>query len=132
MGSEYEISMKSFSYYSKVQQRLKKVKFNPNYTHACWVCRHVAKLCIHIMHKNSPKRNVIKDNYHSNKFLNYFLVVLSKFLNGILSSIWKVISPTWDSIFLLFEKAKYFCGKNISTEEFWHDVKFCYLGCLLL
>ena len=61
----------------------------------------------HILHKNSPKRNVIKEKYHSNKFLNYFLVGFTKLLNRILSSIWKVKSPTWDLIFLLFEKAKF-------------------------
>ena len=32
------------------------------------------KLCIHILQKNIAKRNVIKENHHSNKFLNYFLV----------------------------------------------------------
>ena len=34
--------------------------------------------------------------------------------------------------FLLYEKAKYFCGKKVSTEEFWQDFKCCYLGSLLL
>ena len=51
---------------------------------------------------------MIKESYHSNTFLNYFLFGFTKFLNGILSSI--------------FEKAKYFCRKNVSTEEFW---QFC-------
>ena len=60
-----------------------------------------------------------------------FKITSTKFFNGILSSILKVISPTWDSIFLL-EKAKYFCRKNVSTEEFWHGFKGCHLGCLLL
>ena len=60
-----------------------------------------------------------------------FWITSTKFLNRILSSIWKVISQTQDSIFL-FEKAKYLCGKIVSTEEFWHDFKGCHLGCLLL
>ena len=33
----------------------------------------------------------------------------------------KVISPTCESIFYLFEKARYFCAKNLSIEEFWHE-----------
>ena len=81
----------------------------------------MAKLCKHIMHKNSPKRNVIKDNYYSNKFQNYFLVEFTKFLDGILSSISKVISPIWESIFLLLEKAKYFLGKKIN----WRTLTWC-------
>ena len=32
-----------------------------------------------------------------------------------------VISPTCESIFYLFEKAKYFYAKNLSIEEFWHE-----------
>ena len=70
------------------------------------------------MPKNISKRKVIKENYHSNLILNYLLVGFTKFLNGILSSIRKVMSPTWESIFYLCEKAKYFCGKNLSTKEF--------------
>ena len=71
----------------------------------------MAKLWIYILPKNSSKRNVIKENYHSNKFLNYFLVGFTKFLNGILSSIGKVISSTWDSIFYYLRKP------NISVER---------------
>ena len=45
----------------------------------------------------------MKENYHSDKILNYLPVGFTKFLVGIISSISKV---------------KYFCGKKISTEEF--------------
>ena len=72
------------------------------------------------MQKNSSKRNVIEDNYHSNKFLNELLVGFTKFLNRILSSISKSHIPKYESIYL-FEKARYFCGKNLSIEEFWHE-----------
>ena len=65
-------------------------------THVCWVCRYMWKLCKHILRKNSSKRNAIKGNCHSYKFLNYFLVGFTKCLNEILSSIWKVISPRWE------------------------------------
>ena len=36
----------------------------------------MGKLCKHILHKNNSKRNVIKENDHSNRFLNYLLVGL--------------------------------------------------------
>ena len=73
----------------------------------------MAKLCIYILRKNSPKRNVMKENYHSNKFLSYLLIGLTQFLDGIISSISKVI---------------YFCGKNLPTEEFSKSFKGCHLG----
>ena len=92
----------------------------------------MAKLCIYILHKNSSKRNVIKENPHSNKFLNYFLVEFTKFINGILSGIWKAIPQHETQLFYLFEKAKYFRGKNVSNEEFLHDFKGYGLSCLLL
>ena len=57
------------------------------------------------MHKNSYKRNVIEENYHSNKFPNYLQVGFTKFLNRILSGISKSHIPTCESIFYLFEKA---------------------------
>ena len=94
--------MESFSYHPKVK-RLKKVKFNHNQIHVCCLCRNMVKLCIYILHKNSSKRNVTKENYHSNKFLSYVLVGVTKLLDGIISSISKV---------------KYFCEKNLPTEEF--------------
>ena len=31
--------------------------------------------------------------------------------------------PQYGSQFFLFEKAKYFCGKNLSTEEFCHELQ---------
>ena len=73
------------------------------------------------MHKNSSKRNVIEENYHSNKFLNYHLVGFTKFLNRILSSISESHIPNMWVNFYLFEKARYFCAKNWSIEEFWHE-----------
>ena len=94
--------MKSFSYHPNVK-RLKKFKFNQNQIHVCCLCRYMAKLCIYILHKTNSKRSVVKENYHSNKLLNYLPVGFTKLLDGIISSIPKV---------------KYFCGKNLSTEEF--------------
>ena len=73
------------------------------------------------MHKNSSKRNVIEESYHSNKFLNYLLVGFTNFLIEFYQVYQKVISPTCGSIFYLFEKARYFCAKNSSVEEFWHE-----------
>ena len=93
--------MKSFSYHPKVK-RLKKVKFNHNQIRVCQLCRYMTKLCRYIRHKNSSKRNILKENYHLNKFPNYLLVGFTKFLDGIISTISKV---------------KYFCGKNLSTER---------------
>ena len=55
------------------------------------------------------------------KLLNYLLVGFTKFLNGVLSSISKVISPTWESFFYSFEKAKYICGKNLTTDNSRHE-----------
>ena len=49
-----------------------------------------------------------KDNYHSNKFLNYLLVVFTKFLKGILSRIWKDISPISESLFAFIWKSVIF------------------------
>ena len=70
------------------------------------------------MDKKNFKRNVIEEHYHSNKFLNYLLVWFTKFLNRILSSMSKSHIPTCESIFYLFEKARYFCADNLSIEEF--------------
>ena len=74
-----------------------------NKTHACCVCRHIAKLCSYILCKNNSLKNGIKKKHHSNKFLNCLLVGCTKFHKRVPSGIWKVISPTWESIFL-FEK----------------------------
>ena len=98
---------------SPIIQRLKDYKNVKFYNNCPWLLpsRYMVKLCIYILHKNSSKRNVMKDNYHSNKFLSYFLVEFTKFLDGIISSISKV---------------KYFCGKNLPTEEFWHEFQVKY------
>ena len=76
----------------------------------------MAQLCIYILHKNSSKRNVMKENYHSNKFLSYLLVRFTKFFDRSISSISKV---------------KYFCGKNLPNENFEMKFKGCHLGCQL-
>ena len=77
----------------------------------------MAKLCMYVLHRNSSKRNVMKENYHLNKFLSYLLVGFTNFLDGIISSISKV---------------KYFCGENLPTEEFFDmNFKGCHLGCQL-
>ena len=47
------------------------------------------------------------------------LVGFTKFLNLIPSSIWKVISPTWESVFFIYlKKPNIFVEKNLPTEEF--------------
>ena len=79
---------------------------------------YVAKLCSYILYKNISLRNVS----------NYLLLGPTKFHHGVPSNIWKVISPTWKSIFLIKSK-KIFCGENLSTEDFWH--KFHRLSSLL-
>ena len=73
------------------------------------------------MDKNSSKRNVIEENYYSNKFLITSWLGLQNFLIEVCQVYQKVISPTCESIFYLFEKARYFCAKNLSIEEFWHE-----------
>ena len=96
---------------SPIIQRLKDYKrsnLNNNQIHVCCLCRYMAKLYIYILNKNSSKRNVMKESYHSYKFLNYFLVGFIKFLDGIISSISKV---------------NCFCGNNLSMEEFWHELQ---------
>ena len=45
-------------------------------------------------------KNILKEKYHSKKILNDLLVGFTK--------VYEVISPTWESIFDLFENAKYF------------------------
>ena len=93
-------------------------------------------LCSCILVKNSSKRNVIKENYHSNKFLNYLLAGFTKFLNGIPSSIQKVISPKLESIcfifFFFFEKSKCFLDKTYQLKTVDMNFKGSHLGCLLL
>ena len=85
-----------------------------------FVCRH-DKVMHHILHKNSSKRKVVKENYHSNKPLNYLLVVFTKFLHWINQVYEKSYSQHGTQFFYLFEKARYFCGKKVLTEEFWHE-----------
>ena len=72
----------------------------------------MAKLCIDILYKNSSKRNVIKENHHSNKFLNDLLVGFTKFLHGILSSIWKAIPQHGTRFFLFIWKSQIFLRKE--------------------
>ena len=74
----------------------------------------MAKLCIYILHKNSSKRNVMKENYHSNKSLNYLLVGFTKFLDGIISGISKV---------------KYFVERIYRLKNFDMYFEGCHLGC---
>ena len=103
--------MKSFFYHPKVQCRLKR----PNLTPIKSMLNVFADAQQSHVYTNCVKAALeifVKENYHSNKFLNYLLFGFSKFLNGILSSMWKIIFSTWESIFYLFEKAKYVCGKN--------------------
>ena len=103
--------MKSFFYHPKVQYRLKR----PNLTPIKSMLNVFADAQQSHVYTNCVKAALeifVKENYHSNKFLNYLLFGFSKFLNGILSSMWKIIFSTWESIFYLFEKAKYVCGKN--------------------
>ena len=103
--------MKSFSYHPKVQYRLKRPNLTPIKSmlnvFADAQQSHVYTNCV-----KAALKSFIKENYHSNKFLNYLLFGFSQFLNGILSSMWKIIFSTWESIFYLFEKDKYVCGKN--------------------
>ena len=95
--------MKSLSYHPKVK-RLKRSNLTTiKSIFVAFADTWQRKLCIYIPHKNNTKSNVMKGNYHSDKFLSYFLVVFTKFLYGIKSSISKV---------------KYFNGKNLPTEEF--------------
>ena len=77
--------MKSFCYHPKVK-RIKK----GHKVHVCCLGRYMAILCIYILHKNNSKSNIMKENYHSSKLLNYLLVGFAKFLDGIISSISKV------------------------------------------
>ena len=101
--------MKSFSYHPKVKT---KKRLNLNLiTPMLDVCRHTAKLYIYLLHKNNSK-SVLKENYHSNKFLKYLLVEFRKFFNGILSCIWKVISPKWESIITFIWKSQVFFWKE--------------------
>ena len=76
----------------------------------------MAKLCIYILHKNSSKRNVMKENYHSNKFLNYLLVGFTKFFDGIISS---------------YQKSNNFVGRIYQLKNFDMNFKGCHLGCQL-
>ena len=103
--------MKSFFYHPKVQYRLKRPNLTPIKSmlnvFADAQQSHVYTNCV-----KAALKIFIKENYHSNKFLNYLLFGFSQFLNGILLSMWKIIFSTWESIFYLFEKAKYVCGKN--------------------
>ena len=103
--------MKSFFYHPKVQYRLKRPNLTPIKSmlnvFADAQQSHVYTNCV-----KAALKSFIKENYHSNKFLNYLLFGFSQFLNGILSSMWKIIFSTWESIFYLFEKDKYVCGKN--------------------
>ena len=46
---------------------LLKVKLNPDQTHVCCVCRHMAKLCSYILYKSISVINVIKEKHHSRK-----------------------------------------------------------------
>ena len=66
--------MKSFSYHPKVK-RLKSLNLTPIksmfFVFADAWQSHV--------HKKSSKRNFIKENYHSNKFLDYLLVGFTKY-----------------------------------------------------
>ena len=52
----------------------------------------------------APPKNGIKKKHHSNKFLNCLLVGCTKFRKRGPSGIWKVISPTSESIFLFIWK----------------------------
>ena len=107
--------MKSFFYHPKVQYRLKRPNLTPIKSmlnvFADAQQSHVYTNCV-----KAALKSFIKENYHSNKFLNYLLFGFSQFLNGILSSMWKIIFSTWESIFYLFEKDKYVCGKNFDKK----------------
>ena len=60
-----------------------------------------------------------KENYQSEKFINYALVEFKKFLNVILESMSKVMSSKWKSIFLFIWKSQIFLWKEfIKCYEF--------------
>ena len=67
---------------------------------------YMAKIRSYILYKSISLTNVIKGKHHSNsnKLLNYLQVECRKFHNGVPSSIWKVKSPIWESIFFDFKK----------------------------
>ena len=46
----------------------------------------------------------------------------TKFHSGVPPGIWKVISPPYEAISFDLDGKTYFCGDNLSTEEFWHKV----------
>ena len=67
------------------------------------------------------------------RMLAGLLVGFTKFLNLIPSSIWKVISPTWESVFLFIWKILIFLWKRIyQLKNFEMNFKGCDIGCLLL
>ena len=89
-----------------------KVKLNPNQAHVCCVSRHMAKLCSYILYKNFSKKCYKREAPLQEG--------RTKFDNGVLSGTWKVMSPTSESIFFDLVEKTYFCGENISTEEFMY------------
>ena len=83
--------------------------------------------------KKISQRNVIKENNHSRKFLNCFLVGFTKFPNGIQSSIWKVISSTWEpGFFIYLRKLNIFVERMYQLKNFDINLKGYHLRCLLL
>ena len=70
------------------------------------------------MHKSSSKRDVIEENYHSNKFLNYLLVGFTKFLNRIKKTLKKLYGP------FLWMGFNYLKATAISRRQFtfYHSV----------
>ena len=68
----------------------------------------MAKLCIDLLHKNSSK-NVLKENYYSNKFLGYLWLRSQKFLMELCHVYEKSHPQHGSQLFYLFEKAKNSC-----------------------
>ena len=79
----------------------------------CCLCRYMVKLChIYMLHKNSSTRNIMKQNYHSNKFTSW--LGLQNFLM---------------ELYQVYQKSNIFVERIYRLKNFDMNSKGCHLGC---
>ena len=102
-----------------------KVQLNPNQTHVCCVCRHMAKLCTYILYKSISLRNVIKEKHHSREGVQSFTMEFHQVSEK------SYLQHT--SQYLLIQLEKHIFVERIYQLRSF-DTKFigCHLSCLLL
>ena len=84
------------------------------------------------MPKNGSKRNVIKENYHSNLILNYLWLDLQNFLMEFYQVYEKSCPQHGSQFFIYVKRPSIFVERTYQLKNFDMNVKGFHLGCPLL